>query len=133
LSEVPSMKSIIVAGAMLLASACMEKSADGTYHVSHEKTQTAADNAKENAKVTGDAIKQESQEIGDEASRRAQELGQTDAAKHLVAGAKEIGTAVKEGSGEAAEKAGAALQRAGHKLKTNAQDQETTTTTSRQH
>ena len=122
------MKSIFVAGAMLLASACMEKSADGTYHVSHEKTQTAADNVKENAKVTGAAIKEETKELGEETSRRAQEISQTEAAKHLAAGAKEIGTAVKEGSGEAAEKAGAALQRAGQKLKENANDQKTTTT-----
>lgn len=123
------MKSILIASAMLFASACMEKSADGTYHVSHAKTETAADNVKENARVTGAAIKQETKEIGDKTSRAAHEFGQSEAGQHLKAGAKEIGTAVKEGSGEVAEKAGAALQRAGQKLKAKDHDQQTTTTT----
>ena len=123
------MKSILIASAMLLASACMEKSADGTYHVSHEKTETAAANVKDNAKVTGDAIKQETKEIGDKTTRAAHEFGQSEVGQHLKAGAKEIGVAIKEGSGEAAENTGAALQHAGQKLKADSRDQQTTTTT----
>lgn len=116
------MKSIVFASAaLLLATACMEKRADGTYHVTavtQQKTQTAANDAKDDLKAVGDA-----------ASRKAHEINQSDAGKHLQSGAKEIGVAAKEGAAEVAQSAGAALERAGAKLHAKAQEQQQTSTT----
>src|ERR1700687_4335105 len=70
LSEVLPMKSIIIAGALLLATGCMKKAADGTYRVSpaEEKTRTAVESANEKANQAGQEIKEESKELGDEGS-----------------------------------------------------------------
>lgn len=119
------MKSICMAGVLLLSIACAQKHTAET----PQGSTTAERKVQQETKTAADELKNEGKEIGDEMERRAQEIGQTDAAKHAAAGAREIGSAIKQGSGEAAEKAGVELQRAGQKLQKEAKQEETTTTT----
>jgi hypothetical protein len=130
------MKSIILGGMLLVAAGCMGKHPDGTDRVSEttkQNTEAAAEAAKQDAKATGQEIKEDAKELGDEVNRRANEISQTEAAKRVAQGAKDLGVAVTEGSGEAAERAGKALRRAGTKMKENAREQKTATATDTQH
>jgi signal transduction histidine kinase len=120
------MKSIIFAGMALLAAGCMEKHVTVT---TTQRTETIAGAAQQDVKATG---QEDAKELGDEVNRRASEINQTEAAKRVAEGARDLGVAVTEGSTAAAERAGKALRQGGSK-KNDAPEQKTATATDTQH
>ena len=98
------MRKLMVVAALALA-ACMQKQADGTYRVVKTDTTKARDNA---AKA------------GEDIRKATDEIANSEAAKKLRAGTKELGRAAEKGLGKAAEKAGEKLQEAGRKAQKDA-------------
>lgn len=64
------MKSIWIAGVLLLSVACMRKSADGTYHVPTKMDQRT----KQTMKKTGTELKAEAKKVGTELKRAGEKL-----------------------------------------------------------
>lgn len=98
------MKLAISCAIAVLALACTQKEADGTFHA----TSTAASDAA--AKVHDDAVK-----TGDQIKKTSDDIGKSDAVQKIKSGSVELGRGVKEGLGQVAQKAGAGLQKAGKK------------------
>jgi hypothetical protein len=121
LSEVLPVKSIILAGTLLLAAGCMEK------HVTVTTTQRT-----ETAAAGGQETREDAKELGEEANRRADAIKQTEAAQRVAQGAKDLETAIREGSPEAAERAGKALRQGGTKKKDDTGEQKPATATDTQ-
>jgi NADH dehydrogenase/NADH:ubiquinone oxidoreductase subunit G len=111
------MKRVIICTAALLAFACMQKQADGTYRTSSDATNDAAKTAHDKAVRSGEQIK-----------KTTDEIGSSDAVQKIKNGSVELGRGVKEGLGQAAQKAGAGLQKAGKKAEDDVRraDQKTT-------
>jgi len=99
------MKRAITCAIAILAFACMQKQADGTYRVTDSSTTSdVAKTAHDDAVKSGDQIK-----------KTADDIGKSDAVKKMKNGSVELGRGVKEGLGQAAQKAGNALSKAGKK------------------
>jgi hypothetical protein len=111
------MKRIITCAIALLAFACMQKQADGTYRVP-AATSDAAKKAHENAAKSGDQIR-----------KTTDDIGKSDAVQKIKNGSVELGRGVKEGLGVAAQKAGAGLQKVGRKAEDDVKKTEAKTTT----
>ncbi|HSY52535.1 MAG TPA: hypothetical protein VLC46_27290 [Thermoanaerobaculia bacterium] len=98
------MKRAITLAIALLAFACMQKQADGTYRATDSAASDVAKTAHDDAVKSGDQIK-----------KTADDIGKSDAVKKIKSGSVELGRGVKEGLGQAAQKAGNALATAGKK------------------
>ncbi|MEA2237737.1 MAG: hypothetical protein QOC81_2461 [Thermoanaerobaculia bacterium] len=99
------MKRVLCCAIAILAFACMQKQADGTYRATTSTAMSdAAKKAHDNAVQSGEQIKKTSNDIG-----------KSDAVQKIKSGSVELGRGVKEGLGQVAQKAGAELQEAGKK------------------
>ena len=99
------MKRVLSCAIAILAFACMQKQADGTYRATTSTAMSgAAKKAHDNAVKSGEQIKKTSDDIG-----------KSDAVQKMKNGSVELGRGVKEGLGQVAQKAGAKLQEAGKK------------------
>ena len=99
------MKRVIGCAIAMLALACMQKQADGTYRATTSTAVSdAAKKAHDNAVKSGEQIKKTSDDIG-----------KSDAVQKMKNGSVELGRGVKEGLGQVAQKAGEGLQKAGKK------------------
>lgn len=98
------MKRAITCAIAILAFACMQKQADGTYRTTDSAASDVATKAHDDAVKSGEQIKKTSEDIG-----------KSDAAQKIKNGSVELGRGVKEGLGQAAQTVGAGLQKAGKK------------------
>jgi hypothetical protein len=110
------MKQITTFALVLLAVACMQKQADGTYRITND-TSNAAKKAHDNAAKSGDQI-----------NKATDNLGKSDAVQKMKNGSVELGRGVKEGLGQVAQKAGAGLQKVGKKAEDDVKKTDTAQT-----
>jgi hypothetical protein len=109
------MKRFLSCAIAMLAFACMQKQADGTYRAT---TNTAASEAA--TKAHDDVVKS-----GEAIRKTSDDIGKSDAAQKIKNGSVELGRGVKEGLGQVAQSAGAKLQEAGKKAEDDVKKTET--------